>query len=111
MNGNRIKKYLNRASLSIAFAALISCSKADLQVPGQLQKVISMNQDCTCDPYLDQYSWSEEVVYVLAYRGPACDTRVSYYNELGKEIKMDPGYTHPDFLRDGRFVKNIWTCK
>ncbi len=106
-----MKKYLSNVSLSIVLITLIACSKMDVEVPGQLQKVISMNQDCTCDPYLDQYSRDGKMVYVLAYRGPACDTKVSYYDELGEEIKMDTGYTHPDFLKESRFVKNIWTCK
>jgi len=102
------KVYLRLILLSLFF---YSCSKQKLDAPEAIKELISKNTSCTCEPYIDQYFWRGQTVYVLASKGPACDSRPVYYNENGEEFNMDLGYTFESFRQEGHFVKNIWTCK
>ncbi|MEJ7778041.1 MAG: hypothetical protein WKF68_00510 [Daejeonella sp.] len=102
------KSYLTLILLSL-FS--FSCAKGKLEVPETIKKLTDKNADCTCEPYINQYTWESKTIYVLAYKEPSCDWKPTYYNEKGEEIKMGSGYHYDKFLEDSRLIKNIWTCK
>ena len=71
----------------------------------------AQNPDCICEPYMNQYTWKGQTVYVLAYKGTACDWIPAYYNENGVRFNMAAGSSFDKFLQESHFLKNIWTCK
>ena len=92
-----------------------SCSKEKLGIPMAINDLILDLQlkypACTCEPYIKQYVWRNEDVYVLAYKGPACDWFPGFYHSSGRIFSLDPGYTYQAFLQESRFEKTVWTCK
>ena len=107
--------YIFYVSFAMLSMVLISCSKDVLnkepEIPVAIQALIDSNKECNCDPYIDQYLWRSKTVFVVAARGPFCDTQTLYYDENGTEIKMPDGYTLEKFRSEGTLVKNVWTCK
>lgn len=93
----------------------LSCKKESNENSPSLNNLISEiakeNPDCTCEPYIDQYEWKGQIVYVLGYKGPACDWFPTYYNENGVEFTMAAEYSLDDFRADSEFRKNVWNCK
>jgi hypothetical protein len=85
--------------------------KKEPGIPASIKELIANNKDCTCDPYINQYTWRGRTVFVLAAKGPFCDTRTLYYDENGIEIKMPEGYFLEMFRSESTLVKNIWTCQ
>lgn len=88
-----------------------SCSRDKTDAPKAIKELISKINNCTCDPYIDEYLWRDKTVYIQTCGGPACNCIVSYYNKKGEEFKMDAGYTFDNFRQESRLVKHIWTCK
>ncbi len=102
-------------TLIISSLFFYSCSKEKTEAPKPIRGLIldlkSKNHDCTCDPYINEYKWRNKNVYVLAYRGPACDWFPSFYDSNGQRFTLDAGYNYNTFLQESIFTKNIWTCK
>lgn len=94
---------------------LYSCSKEKIEAPKPIKELIldlkSKNPNCTCEPYINQYVWRNENVYVLAYKGPACDWFPTFYDSNGQKFSLDTGYSYDAFLQESTFIKNVWTCK
>lgn len=92
-----------------------SCSKESIDTPKQIEILISdlksANPDCTCEPYLDQYSWRNETVYILGYKGPTCDWFPIFYNSNGQPFTLEQGYSYNTFLQESNFKQTVWTCK
>jgi hypothetical protein len=107
--------YTFYVSFAVLSMLLIACSKVvvtkEPEIPAAIQALIDSNKDCTCDPYIDQYIWRSKTVFVVAARGPFCDTQPMYYDENGAESKMPEGYTLEKFRSESTLVKNVWTCK
>jgi len=91
--------------------AFSSCSESSLEIPDKLQDIVASQKNCTCNPYIDQYLWQNKTVYVLGNNNPACDSRFIYYDGNGKEMVMEPGYTHAEFMNASKFLKHVWKCK
>ncbi len=92
-----------------------SCSKENIEAPKPIKELIldfkSKNPDCTCEPYINQYVWRNETVYVLAYKGPACDWFPTFYDLNGRKFTLSAGDSYDKFLQESTFSKNVWTCK
>lgn len=52
--------------LVVSFA--LSCTKKSTSsdVPQAILDLKPQNDNCTCEPYVNQYKWNNEIVYVLA---------------------------------------------
>jgi hypothetical protein len=96
--------------LVISFT-ITSCKKADVETPEPIKELIARFENCSCEPYIDLYSWKGQKVYVLAYKGPACNWIPGYFNEEGQPIGMENGYTLQEFVEDSWFLKRVWTCQ
>jgi hypothetical protein len=92
-----------------------ACSKGEIKGPEAVKELIvdlkSKNPDCTCDPYINQYLWRNENVYVLAYKGPACDWAPVFYDSKGQKFTLDAGYSFEEFLQESTLIKNTWVCR
>ncbi|HTE13427.1 MAG TPA: hypothetical protein VK645_20750 [Chitinophagaceae bacterium] len=103
----------------IACAAICcSCSKNQVvvleAVPDPITAVIqdlkTQNPTCICEPYMNQYIWKNENVYVLAEKGAYCNWAPVYYHSNGERFEVKTGYTYDKFLQESQLVKNVWTC-
>jgi len=47
-------------------------------------------------------------IYVLAYKGPACDWFPTFYDSNAKQVPEQRSYD--EFIKESTFVKNIWIC-
>ena len=75
-----------------------------------IEELKAANPNCTCEPYLYQYTWKKQTIYVLAYAGPLCNTIPSYYNAKGEPLG-NIGFSYDEFLRQSQFIRNVWACK
>lgn len=102
------------ALCAILFSLTIAACSKDKDrtedLPASIQTYIDQSKSCTCEPYIDLYRWQNQDVYLLAHKGPACNTFPGYFNSKGEEIQMEEGYTLDEFMADGERIKNIWTC-
>lgn len=103
-----MKVYSSLLLLSLVF---YSCSKEKSGTPEAIKELMAQNANCICDPYINQYLWRQQKVYVLAAKGPACDWQPAYYRENGEEFSMVAGYSLDDFLRESQLLKEVWACK
>ena len=93
---------------------MFSCSKEnnDQKLPLLIKELIAdRDGNCICDPYIDQFEWKKKMVYVLANKGPGCDSFPTFYDQNGDIIIFEAGYNSIRFFVDSRFIKNIWVCK
>jgi len=97
--------------LLFSSVVLISCKKDYENIPPALRYITSEHPGCICEPYLNEYLWRNQTVFVLLEAGIACDTRPIFYNENGEEFNMEQGYTFEMFQQESVLVKRIWTCK
>lgn len=102
-------------ALLVFSSIFYSCSKEDVETPEAIKDLITdikaKSPNCACDPYLDQYSWRGEPVYVLAYKGPTCDWAPAFYDANGQGFTLPAGYNFEQFLQESTRVKNTWTCR
>lgn len=114
-----------KARLSLIIFCLLACACSKKQVEVQMEAPRAINDlikdietnhpDCFCHPYISQYIWRNENVYVLAYNdqlniGYICDWLPTYYNANGDIFTVQTGYTYDKFLKDSRLIKKIWAC-
>lgn len=101
-------------SLIIFSSFLLSCSKEKTDTSKAVEELILdlkvNNPDCTCEPYINQYVWRSKSVYILAYKGPACDWFPAFYDSNGQEFTLEAGYAYETFLPESSFEKVVWTC-
>ncbi len=101
------KIVLNLLLISLVFA---SCEKEEDKIPAAIQAIINEN-NCTCSPYIDLYLWRGKAVFLQNTRGPACDTiGPIFYDEFGKQLDFEAGYSLDNFFKDAQLIKNIWRC-
>lgn len=103
----------NKLFFTITFLALLfsSCKKNGLnnaEVPEKIRQLETKN--CTCDPYINQYTWRGQTVYMQGFSGPACNWYPLYYNQDGDKITMTTGYTLNDFEKEASFIREVWKC-
>ncbi len=91
-----------------------ACAKEKEGPPEALLEVIqqlrSNSGTCNCEPYIDQYLWKGKTVYVLGYRGPACNWIPGFYDEQGNTFQLESGYSFDAFLQEGKRVQEVWRC-
>jgi hypothetical protein len=90
-----------------------SCEKAETAGSAEevlIQEVAADNPNCICDPYINQYKWNNKIVYVLASKGPACNSIPTYYDANGKRFEMTQEITFDLFLQQSTLIKNVWSC-
>ncbi|HVG11545.1 MAG TPA: hypothetical protein VM843_01020 [Flavisolibacter sp.] len=96
----------------VLFAA---CAKDKEETPEALFVLIkqleSNSGSCNCEPYIDQYLWKKKTVYLLGYRGPACNWIPTFYDEQGNMFSLESGYSFDAFLQEGKRIKEVWSCK
>ena len=107
-----MKRFLCAVSISVMF---FSCSKENESdsVPQNLQEIITTSQNggCTCLPYINQYSWRGQTVYLMGFRGPTCNWTPAYYDKNGNPIVMESDYTLDEFLVESLMVRVVWECQ
>ena len=96
--------------------AVASCRKTAanndaVKLDNFTNRLQSENPDCICEPHINKYSWRNQTIFVLAYKGPACDWMPVYYNQNLTEIKMETGYSFDNFLQESQFINNSWNCQ
>jgi hypothetical protein len=94
----------------LACSVLFSCTKNKQGLPEPLHEVIRSQTDCSCEPYINEYRWREQTIYVLAYKGPACTWIPTYYDGKGNIFNMEQGYTLDDFLGESSLIRHTWSC-
>jgi hypothetical protein len=108
------KIILKTCFIFITFLFIFSCSKENkekVDVPEPLMEIITNNNNCACEPFIDQYFWRGQTVYIFTCKGPTCLCAVSFFNEKGETLELEPGYTFSDFHQESKLIKNIWTCE
>ena len=96
------------------FLVLLSCNKPKEtdEIPQSIQTIISSSwPDCVCLPYINKYKWQGQVVYVLAYRGPACSWTPGYFNKDGEPMVMATDYSFDEFLVESLLLGLVWECE
>ncbi|WP_028298546.1 hypothetical protein [Olivibacter sitiensis] len=100
--------------LGFMVLATLSCSKNEddpyAELPAPLQAMVA-ESGCACEPYINLYKWRDQQVFVLLFRGPACNWRPTYYDSRGNSIEMEEGYTLDDFINEAEKIKTVWTCE
>ena len=103
-----IKACFTIALFSIVFSL---CTKDNTEpLPAFVQKLISQNTSCECDPYINEYEWRNKTIYLLFCNGPACDCIPLYYDVNGNSITMSSGYTFENFYNESKLLKKVWKC-
>ncbi len=98
-------------ALTIGFSSCSKNTEPDV-LPQTLQAIIANSEPaCTCLPYINKYLWKGQKIYVLAFRGPACNWTPGYYDEEGNPFVMTTGYQFDRFLKESFFLKEIWRCE
>ncbi|HWK02544.1 MAG TPA: hypothetical protein VNS58_02870 [Puia sp.] len=97
---------------SIVLLYLTACSKktADEPLPAPLQKLIAQDTGCICNPYLQKYTWRNQVVYMLGYASINCDWIPFYYDAAGEPLILPAGYTLTTFGAEMKPIKIVWSC-
>lgn len=115
LHARNVDAFKNLSILIFLSPLFFSCSKESIDTPKQIEILISdlksANPDCTCEPYLNQYLWKNETVYVLGYKGPTCDWFPIFYNSNGQPFTLEQGYTYERFLQESSFQRTVWRCK
>lgn len=88
-----------------------SCSKENHDVPPSLKQIIANNSSCECNPFIDEYLYKNETVYLQSCGGPACDCTVTFYDSNGERMSTEPGYVPSGFIQESKLVKHVWSCK
>lgn len=96
--------------LSVLFFSECSKENQNLQnLPDSLKEIIAKTTDCSCNPFINEYEWRNETVYVSSCGGPACDCYSFYYDENGEQIKMDSASSF-NFQDSAKLIKHVWSC-
>jgi len=125
MTRSHLCKYINIIIVLVVISALaFGCSKKQVQIQSTVPQAINdliedmeVNQpDCQCHPFISQYIWRNQNVYVVAINdalniGYVCDWIPVYYDSNGQKFTVENGYFYWDFLKDAQLVKEIWTCE
>lgn len=96
-------------TIFVPLLLITGCSKEDLGLPAPLL-ALTESGACGCDPFIDEYVWKGETVYIYSCRGPNCNCMVLYYDQEGELFSQPTGYRFEDFLAEASFVRNVWTC-
>lgn len=115
------KALLSLMIISVVFCA---CTKKQIEVQAEAAQAIKelisnfeINPSgCGCHPYISQYLWRNENVYVLAYNdslnvGYVCDWLPTFYHSNGQKFSLGAANTYLKFLKESRLVTNVWACK
>ena len=125
MTRSHLCKYINNIIVSVVISAFVfGCSKKQVEIQSTVPHAINdliedmkINQpDCQCHPFISQYIWRNQNVYVVAINdalniGYVCDWIPVYYDSNGQKFTVENGYFYWDFLKDAQLVKEIWTCE
>ena len=125
MTRSHLCKYINIIIVLVVISALaFGCSKKQVEIQSTVPQAINdliedmkINQpDCQCHPFISQYIWRNQNVYVVAINdalniGYVCDWIPVYYDSNGQKFTVENGYFYWDFLKDALLVKEIWTCE
>lgn len=118
------------AGVMLSCILITGCSKTKTAVavqeeaPAAIKALIKDYQainvsDCGCHPFIKQYIWRNENVYMLGYNGAlnvgfVCDWLPLFYNAAGQQFEIDGANSYQryqDFLRDSQFIKTVWACE
>lgn len=90
----------------------LACKKEqEEQLPASIQTLIrSAGTECTCLPYINKYRWKGNIVYVLAYKGPACNWAPSFYNSKGEPDITPAPLSFMDFYNEAKLIETVWEC-
>ena len=77
-------------------------------MPDSLKSYTLAISNCGCDPFIDEYQWKDQVVYLQSCRGSNCACGVAFYDVKGEKIKTE--ITYDQFKLESTFIKNAWTC-
>ena len=97
--------------------SLLSCTKentAQYETPVAIQTLIdsySANGNCTCEPIINQYNWKGQIVYVLASRGPACNSVPIIYDKDGKMLLAADYNSYTTFRKESKLIREVWSCR
>ena len=104
-----MKPLLLALLLGTVFTACSKRSNFD-KVPGPVQALID-SATCVCEPYVRQYLWRDQTIYLWGYTGPTCNWIPGYFDAEGKPVVMAENYNLYEFLEEASYVKLIWECR
>lgn len=108
------KHFFGFCLLLSVVTTLSSCDKSQetvaKDIPPAIQALIAQNSSCTCDPYIDQYEWKGQTVYVSSCKGPACLCSASFYDAAGNPLGEGQSLSLNTFRQEARFIGNVWSC-
>jgi hypothetical protein len=88
-----------------------SCSKEDIDAPGAIKELIARSScDPSCPSYVDKYLWRNKTIYIYTCSGISCDCAVSFYDQQGEKITMEPGYYFAHFQHEAQLIEHVWNC-
>lgn len=88
-----------------------SCTEDEPEKYAVVKNILGNVEGCVCEPFINEYVWEKKTVYVIAFRGPACNWVPAYYDKNGIEFNMEDGYNYVEFIEDSILVGNVWTCQ
>src|SRR5688572_3855259 len=91
----------------------VNCKKdkADDAVnPAGLQAMIPGSCSSTCSPYVDEYQWRGQAIYLSSCVGVTCKCAIALYLASGETLKLEAGYNAFDFLNEAVFVRHVYKC-
>ena len=99
-------------TLIIVSSIFLSCakSKKDYVLPEKLQPLTYVSTGCVCQPYVKEYMWRFQVIYLYGSAGPTCQFAPLYYDIIGNPVTMPQGYSLDQFLAEATFVHLMWSC-
>jgi hypothetical protein len=113
-----VNKNMPRLLLTAFLAlAVFACSKKkdNNKLPAPLQAFADSSANCTCSPFINEYAWKEQKIYVLNAFGDAsiaCDGIPVYYDKDGIKITSMTGtYDLTQFLLESKLIRTAWRCK
>lgn len=97
--------------LAFFIMVLHACTKEKeldpADVPDSIQQL--MTHSCTCEPRIGLFKWEKRLLYMHWYRGAACNTISTYYDEKGRKLDLSEKEQQV-FLENKELVKMIWVC-
>ena len=99
-------------AVCVFLVSFSSCSKEnkEQETPEIVKTIMAGNENCICEPYIDQYLWEGQTIYYLGYKGPLCNWFPTFYNDKGERINMERDYIVNHFAVESKLIKRLWSC-
>lgn len=111
----QFRTFITLVVLSYCFSTvLFSCTK-DQPLLTEEEKTLTERiakdyPNCSCDPFVDEYRFNNQTVYVIAFASPLCNWLPAYYDDKGQPITALQSKNYNEFIQEAQRIRNVWTC-